>query len=61
MRAMGIMPPQQKKKTAAKKGATFDANKAADNYIAKMRAMGIMLDPKDSSSDSEDTQSDVNE
>jgi hypothetical protein len=48
MRAMGIMP-QQKKKTAAKKGATFDANKEADEHIARMRAMGILLDPKDSS------------
>jgi hypothetical protein len=57
MVALGIMP-QQKKKTAAKKGATFDANKAADDHIARMRAMGIMLDPKDSS---EDTESDVNE
>ena len=60
MRALGIMT-QQKKKTAAKKGATFDANKEADDHIAKMRAMGIMLDPKDSSSASEDTESDVDE
>jgi len=61
MRAMGIMPPQQKKKTVAKKASTFDADKEADDHIAKMRALGIMLDPKDSSSDSEDTESDVNE
>ena len=43
-----IMPPQQKKKTVNSKKTT-NASKAADDHIARMRAMGIMLDPKDSS------------
>ena len=55
MRAMGIIPPQQKKKTVAKKAIN---PKEADDYIAKMRVMGIMVDPKDGS---EDTESDVDE
>ena len=48
MVALGIMPPQQKKKTVNSKKTT-NASKAADDHIARMRAMGIMLDPKDSS------------
>ena len=53
MIALGIMPPP-KKKTVVKKGASNEA----DDHIARMRALGLMLEPKDQSDSLEDREAD---